>query len=58
MTATDNCQTCRFWLPTPPTGYGLCRKRAPRVNHVDATFDGVWPETMPTDWCGEWEARP
>lgn len=68
MVQIDNevtCLTCRFWGGSPrKNGPGACRRRSPvvLVGQVEATavncFDGVFPHTHETDWCGEYEQDP
>lgn len=61
------CQFCVFYQhPTfihpkdepenlSPLDPGLCRRRPPAVRQ-DGPFSArsKWPETTPSDWCGEW----
>lgn len=56
------CATCRWWDATgqgvrvDPPRIGLCRKSAPlRLWEHVSPLNGyvLWPETWPTDWCGE-----
>lgn len=51
------CKTCRWWH-TLSDKRGLCRIRAPRGYVAGGAIIGDWPETQPTDWCGEWTAHP
>jgi hypothetical protein len=60
---TETCANCRFWREvrtqwdTDQAIAGICRRNAPVVG-----THGLWPETDPRMWCGEWqpsvEAQP
>jgi hypothetical protein len=55
------CGACRFWdgegwgTAGEVATIGLCRRLPPRPRD-DMT--GLWPETRPDDWCGEFAPRP
>lgn len=66
---TKSCVTCRFW--GYPAAYRdeaggmtpVCRRRAPIAVPVLSSYQGmmhsgVFPSTMGSEWCGEWEALP
>lgn len=44
----ERCGNCRYWSQA-----GLCRRFPPArpAHHLNLVF----PETMPTEWCGEWK---
>ena len=62
----ESCESCKFWerLEDSKDGKGHCRVNAPiAVGLLSGTppsgqekFTGIWPRTMPLDWCGEYEA--
>lgn len=58
------CRDCRFFHDTTVLGSsirkGECRRRAPVLVGLDGRPPQPWgafPETYPTDFCGEFEAR-
>lgn len=47
------CQSCKFWSYE-------CRRHPPRAYYKDGRNGGhgrVYPQTSPTDWCGEYRRR-
>ena len=53
---TDTCYFCKFWVGQgirERGPKGTCR-RYPPVPTVRSP-DGVFPITLSTDWCGEWQ---
>lgn len=50
----EQCESCKFWKLTygMDVDKGLCRTISPSR---DSNGDGVWPLTLPTDWCGSYE---
>ena len=65
--AEETCGSCRFWRAkegrTPDEqGDSDCRRNAPVA--APWTEDGeyetnyvIWPVTLDTEWCGEWQER-
>lgn len=53
------CRDCRYWeANTPESTSGLCRRRCPQavVTETDCICT-VFPETVATEWCGEFDRR-
>jgi hypothetical protein len=51
---TGTCGACRFFAATE----GQCRRRAPLVTGgMMSSVETVFPVTLPTEWCGEYEAK-
>lgn len=50
----QRCSDCVFWVKSGDTGKGFCRRYPPLIGE---RFVSVWPETMHTDWCGEYASR-
>lgn len=59
----DSCENCRFWRGGKV--YSQC-KRKPPVAVFQVAFNGygaathydtLWPNTVPSDWCGEHQSR-
>ena len=54
------CETCVYWVLQPSSGDGECHRSAPvavtsRIDDAGCNDLLAWfPETTPTDWCGEW----
>lgn len=48
------CQACRFWDDFASV-LGFCRIRSPQG--VGLPGARPWPQTRPTDWCGEYDGR-
>ena len=52
------CGGCDFWLgagagvPSGRPATGFCHRRAP----VPSGVWSAWPQTKPSDWCGDFEA--
>ena len=67
----QNCGNCRYYEHTPDKVLvevytGRCRRYPPqliRINPMDLDDDGdlglasLGPDTVDTDWCGEWRTR-
>jgi len=63
----SKCETCRYWSGDAVSD-GMCRRYAPRATVAagenddpdERTFDRypLWPRTLNTEWCGEWQAKP
>lgn len=62
----DSCATCRAWKQLDPAKpvIGECRRHAPVV--IDRSWTSptyglqaetatVWPQTLPTDWCFDYQ---
>lgn len=56
----ERCETCRFWESMS----GECHRHAPTVpaeslgeQQVSSNHAGVWPQTLPTAWCGDWASE-
>jgi hypothetical protein len=54
----NNCSSCDNWLSTEGAS-GECRSHAPQTVVVqvgDTTnFETLFPKTIASDWCGEFE---
>lgn len=63
------CATCHFWRAaaaredlwgggptTPVVAAGACHHSAPRAQQGGYAVVTVWPPTLATEWCGEWES--
>ncbi len=59
------CGGCKFWDGHDASiPHGRCRRHAPRpaigevgVESMSGDYLApVWPETLPFEFCGEWEA--
>ncbi len=44
------CENCKFWLLQTNFTVGQCRRHAPSND-----YQMPWPQTKPTDLCGEFE---
>lgn len=60
----EECRNCLYWVKADQDGsngtafilfFGRkeCRRRSPVMYAIQP--DRAWPQTMPTDWCGEWQ---
>jgi hypothetical protein len=61
------CETCRYWCGPDGSNAGTCRRNSPYFptdaddeadywkGDVAARTRTLWPLTIATDWCGEWE---
>ncbi len=38
-------------------GGGRCRFSPPQLNPIYMSWKGVWPKTLPEDWCGSFKPR-
>lgn len=49
------CSNCKYWCGDDD--WGECRRSTPTITikHEDGRLVGMWPETIVTDWCGEWK---
>jgi hypothetical protein len=50
------CEDCRWWIPVEEEMQGECHRYPPTL-----LGQRGWdrsPETMPTDFCGEYEETP
>jgi hypothetical protein len=47
------CATCKFYDRRD------CKVYPPQViyDYTSDTYESLWPEVEPTDWCGQWEAQ-
>ena len=59
MKHDGGCSECRYWMATPATDYGECRRYAPRppgptVHGGEPDPVVWWPRTYPFDLCGEY----
>ena len=56
----DRCRTCRYWdagAERQEADVGECRRMPPQAGEVcGGRLTGLFPETDPDDWCGEWKA--
>lgn len=52
--AVDNksCHSCQFWNRANYTGQ--CRRHAPVTLGENRA---IWPWTVETDWCGDWDQK-
>ena len=51
------CRHCEFWngdREDQRGGQGDCRRNAPTMPPAGMGGD-YWPQTWPTDWCGEFK---
>lgn len=63
----ETCENCRFWQESEKRkGQGWCRRNPPRhiadnppnaLRGLGITNRGIWPATIDSDWCGEFEER-
>jgi hypothetical protein len=64
----EECRGCRFWKDHGVTGFGDCRRYAPRPKLSPAPKDdddliarpnleARWPVTFEEDWCGEFKEK-
>ena len=69
MSATNVCRACRYWVNDRAKSFGSCRRFPPVPvastyteqkgdcgdyhQEVNSNLFSAWPETDPTDWCGE-----
>ena len=63
------CGRCAFWdcmNPRKPGATGLCRRNPPKFHdtvvmsnsrNAHHVYKAIWPETLPIDWCGQFEQR-
>lgn len=52
------CKNCRFHEPEYETkGVGACRIYPPTVHAIAEFSTTSYPQTYPTDWCGEWQPK-
>lgn len=60
QTTSRACATCAFW-DSENSNEGTCRRNAPQavVFEVEdgTAFHTLFPETLASDWCGEYEKR-
>jgi hypothetical protein len=63
---TEECASCRFWLDNPEAEVdGFCQRHAPQPLILSVPYkEGpgrepwvLWPQTPPSEWCGEWQGR-
>lgn len=61
MSERATCETCRWWQDCRPNLHidGMCRRHAPQPSNgnMGQYNSGLWPATMPNDWCGEHQPR-
>ena len=56
------CSRCVYWGETDGS-LGYCRRYSPRQGTPleaylkDTQQRGIWPMTLPDDWCGEFRAE-
>ena len=61
---SETCKNCKFWKRWQKSinniTDGDCHKECPRIitDEREGVYSSAWPDTKPTDWCGEWEAQP
>lgn len=58
------CENCRYWDDESMLvrKAGMCRKHPPTIvdgfliagDYTSVVKASVYPETYPTDWCGDW----
>jgi hypothetical protein len=48
------CASCKFWK-RPAIGASDCRRMPPNYSLASKNCR-LWPNTLGTDWCGEWKA--
>lgn len=60
----DTCEACRWWTLLEGTvSTGVCRRNPPLAftdkvkPRLPIAAPGIWPETSPGDYCGEWAQR-
>ena len=56
--AEATCGNCRWWALNEAGGeIGECRREQPKIYFRSGKPPGTaWPQTIATDWCGEFEA--
>lgn len=47
--ADPGCHNCRFWAGRRDGDAHSCLRYPPQM----AAGEAFWPQTRPTDWCGE-----
>lgn len=62
------CARCRWWdnkydIEEEENGTGVCRRHAPvatgrTTNEDDYERFPLWPLTLESEWCGDWEHKP
>jgi hypothetical protein len=58
-----SCDTCSYWDPGEQKNLGHCRRHPPQLLETVTGYGPDerrlpmihWPQTLATDWCGEWE---
>jgi hypothetical protein len=50
------CTQCLFYAEFEGEDRGECRRRSPF--QIDKEGDAVFPTVIPSDWCGDFAAKP
>lgn len=52
----QECRNCHYWMgdrsENAKFDSGFCQRYAPRPSDHDS--EACWPQTLKTEWCGEW----
>lgn len=54
----SKCKDCRFWQQDKKAGD--CRRHPPRIivfSDEEGDYETRFPETFPTEWCGEFQPK-
>jgi hypothetical protein len=59
------CRNCCWWVRgqivrsasgEPIDTSGECHRRAPTVKQAPSTTRDIWPSTLGSEYCGDWDA--
>jgi len=53
MSDQETCDNCRFWAGHDDGDGGDCRRNPPKA--IENSRRGVWPVTVCSEWCGEYQ---
>jgi hypothetical protein len=54
LASNPQCSSCRYWQKVPDgSDLGRCRFSPPSAQNM--LGHAVWPLTLITDWCGEYQ---
>ena len=49
------CGNCRYWENPSLVSRGECHAHPPQIVEIIQEVQTVaWPETLSSDWCGQW----
>ena len=54
----ETCSSCKFWKQFEGGENGECRRHSPRPKSNREITVTEWPETVPDDWCGDYQQKP